>query len=92
MSGGVNLVEIAPAVVARVWCFDCHDRREPWVIRCLGGLGVTFRHVVLEAACACQSCGAELRLGLHAVSIRIPVTGPGSREASPGEPQCEAHP
>ena len=63
-------------VDVRIWCFDCYDRREPWVLAVLGDHGVGFRHVVLEAEGVCRSCRAELPLGLHAIRVTIPLRIP----------------
>lgn len=76
MSTEVELVQSAvtrPEAETRAWCFDCYDRREPWVLRCLVAHGVSFRHVVIEESAACRSCGAALPVGLHAVEMRIPL-------------------
>lgn len=76
--------EAAEGVDVRTWCFDCYDRREPWVLVVLGDLGVGFRHVVLEEADACRSCKAELPRGLHAVRVTIPMRPPTHTLTSEG--------
>lgn len=63
-------------VDVRAWCLDCYDRREPWVLRALGELGVEFRPSVIEAVDACRSCKAELQVGLHAIVVTIPMPKP----------------
>ncbi len=61
-----------PSADERTWCLDCYDRREAWVVRCLGEHGVTFRRAVLEGTVSCHSCRAALRVGTHVMSVRYP--------------------
>lgn len=68
--GQVDVVDV------RTWCLDCYDRREPWVLRALGELGVEFRHTVLVEKDVCRSCKASLALGLHAIVVTIPMRNP----------------
>ena len=81
----VQVSGAGPEAETRAWCFDCYDRREPWVLRCLGEHGVSFRHVVIEHTSVCHSCNAALPIGLHAIEVRVPVARLAPRARASGE-------
>ena len=72
-SGGGSRSGQTEFVDIRAWCLTCYDRREAWVLRSLGSLGVGFRHAVLEGPDVCHSCRTPLPAGTHATVVTIPV-------------------